>query len=101
MNTKEIVENWVKEKKSLYFFLPDGPYGRPFDNQYIIEKIEETSESFNIIFSNEIALRFLGKINITDEGYNLTISDFTKCIFEISSRILKSYTEGQVVLSGF
>ncbi|ETS32876.1 hypothetical protein BB987_06615 [Photorhabdus temperata] len=101
MNTKEIVENWVKEKKSLYFFLPDGPYGRPFDNQYIIEKIEETSEGFNIIFSDEIALRFLGEINITDEGYNLTISDFTKCIFEIRSRIFKSYTEGQVVLSGF
>jgi hypothetical protein len=60
MKSNEIVEQWVSKRRSFYFFLPDGPYGRPFDNQYLVERIEETSDGFKIFLSNNLMLILLG-----------------------------------------
>ena len=101
MNAKELIEQWVKEKSSFSFFLPDGPYGRPFDNQYVINMIIEWNDGFEIVFSDAIILRFIGEPNVMSEGCNLTISNFTRCNFEIKNSIIKSYDSGEVTLNGF
>lgn len=101
MNTNEIVEQWVKKRSSFYFFLPDGPYGRPFDNQYLIEKIERTSDGFKIIFSDNLMLHFIGDTVAKDEGCNLLIKNFNECIFEENGHDVKKYNHGEVTLNGF
>lgn len=101
MKSNEIVEKWVSKRSSFYFFLPDGPYGRPFDNQYFIENIEYTLDGFKIIFSDNLMLHFIGNTDIEDEGCNLLIKSFERCIFEKSGTIIKKYDQGEVVLSGF
>ncbi|MFA9595348.1 hypothetical protein [Citrobacter telavivensis] len=101
MNTSEIVEYWVSKRSSFYFFLPDGPYGRPFDNQYVIEKIEKKTDGFRIFLSDNLMLNFIGDAEVDDEGCNLKIKNFNHCIFVRNGKILKKYDHGEVVLSGF
>jgi hypothetical protein len=101
MKSHEIVEQWVSKRSSFYFFLPDGPYGRPFDNQYLVQRIEETSNGFKIFLSDNLMLSFSGDTQILDEGCNLLIKGFNHCIFEESQNNIKKYDHGEVVLSGF
>lgn len=101
MKSNEIVKQWVSKRSSFYFFLPDGPYGRPFDNQYLIERIEETSDGFKIFLSDNLMLHFIGNTMIEDEGCNLLIKNFNQCIFENNEYQTKKYDQGEVVLSGF
>lgn len=101
MKPNEIVKKWVSKRSSFYFFLPDGPYGRPFDNQYLIERIEETSDGFKVFFSDGLTLQFIGNTTIEDEGCNLLIKNFNQCVFENNGCQIKKYDQGEVVLSGF
>lgn len=101
MNSNELVKQWVSKRSSFYFFLPDGPYGRPFDNQYLIERIEDTSDGFKIFLSDNLMLHFIGKTTIEDEGCNLLIKNFDQCIFRYNDEKTKGYDQGEVVLSGF
>lgn len=101
MKPNEIVEQWVSKRSSFYFFLPDGPYGRPFDNQYFIERIEGTSDGFKIFLSDNLMLHFIGNTKIEDEGCNLLIKHFNRCVFNASGLDIKKYDHGEVVLSGF
>jgi len=101
MKPNEIVEQWVSKKSSFYFFLPDGPYGRPFDNQYSVQRIEETLDGFKIFLSDNLTLHFIGNTKIEDEGCNLLIKNFNQCIFENNGYKIDEYDHGEVVLSGF
>jgi len=101
MNSIEEIRKWVSERTSFYFFLPDGPYGRPFDNQYEIQSIDLTHKGIGIKFNNGLALYFTGKPEVIDEGCNLLINRYKICYFEEHNRLLKSYDYGEVVLNGF
>ncbi|WP_435928485.1 hypothetical protein [Dryocola sp. BD613] len=101
MKSNEIVKRWVDKRSSFYFFLPDGPYGRPFDNQYTVEKIVEAVGGFKIFLSDGLTLVFTGGTEVLDEGCNLTIKGFELFIFEINGAGIKKYDRGEVVLSGF
>lgn len=101
MKPIEEIEKWVSERASFYFFLPDGPYGRPFDNQYSIESVDLTDKGLEIKFSNDLVLYFTGEPEIIDHGCNLSITKYKVCRFEEHSRLLQSFDYGEVVLSGF
>lgn len=101
MKSNEIVKEWVNKRRAFYFFLPDGPYGRPFDSQYLIEKIEEASDGFKIFLSDDLMIHFIGNTTIEEAGCNLLIKNFNYCIFENNEHKTKKYNQGEVVLSGF
>ncbi|MCD1125190.1 hypothetical protein LPW36_03970 [Jinshanibacter sp. LJY008] len=101
MNAKELIEKWINGKCSFYFFLPDGPYGRPFDNQYSIEEINIENDGLEIIFSDEIILQFKGQLSVINEGDNLLIHNFTECLFQVKNICVKKYDSGDVTLNGF
>ncbi len=101
MNAKEMIEKWVSERKTFYFFLPDGPYGRPFDNQYIVDKVEELNGDMAIRFKEGLALYFTGSVNVVDEGCNLLISGYKTCSFFVNGSLEKSFDYGEIALSGF
>ncbi|EKN3363241.1 hypothetical protein QMX33_002892 [Yersinia ruckeri] len=101
MNTKELIEKWASGRKSFYFFLPDGPYGRPFDNQYLIDKVEEVNGDIIIKFKEGLALRFTGMVNVVDDGCNLLINNYNSCDLVINGSLGKSFDYGEVALSGF
>ncbi|ALR74829.1 hypothetical protein [[Enterobacter] lignolyticus] len=101
MNAAETVTKWVSKRSSFYFFLPDGPYGRPFDNQYSIQRIEKTSNGFDIFLSDELILVFIGNAEVVDEGCNIIISGFERCKFLEKNIVKVEYDYGEVVLNGF
>lgn len=101
MMSNEIVKSWVSKRRSFYLFLPDGPYGRPFDNQYTVEEISETEGGFKILLSDNLTLTFIGNTSILDEGCNLTIKNFDLFIFDVNGVNIKKYKSGEVVLNGF
>jgi hypothetical protein len=101
MSAKNHIDNWVTKKESFYFFLPDGPYCRPFDNQYLVKEILQNDSELVLMLSGGINLRFFGDIILKEEGCNLLISGFKRCDFEINGKREKSYGYGEVALSGF
>ncbi|WP_437616637.1 hypothetical protein [Erwinia sp. V71] len=50
MKPIEEIKKWVSERASFYFFLPDGPYGRPFDNQYSVKSVDLTDKGIEVRF---------------------------------------------------
>lgn len=101
MKPIEKIEKWVLKRGSFYFFLPDGPYGRPFDNQYSIVSIGSTDKGLEIEFNDGLALYFIGEPEVIDEGCNLLITKYDICIFKDINQQLKSFDYGEVVLNGF
>lgn len=101
MKAIEVIRKWVSERSSFYFFLPDGPYGRPFDNQYIVESVDLTDKDMIIKFNDGLVLHFIGEPEVVDEGCNLLINEYKICQFEEYNHLLKSFDYGEVVLNGF
>ncbi|WP_413735024.1 hypothetical protein ACL2XP_20615 [Sodalis sp. RH21] len=101
MTIENEIINWSKNKDSFYFFLPDGPYGRPFDNQYVIKSIDNNAVGFNIVFSEGISLEFIGQSLITIENNKIKIYNFKKLIFRPEENFFKEYYSGEVVINGF
>lgn len=101
MKPVEKIEKWVSERTSFYFFLPDGPYGRPFDNQYMVESVTLTDKGIEIKFTDDLALYFTGEPEVVDEGCNLLINRYNQCLFKEKDQLLKYFDYGEVVLNGF
>ena len=101
MSIVELINIWISGKDSFYLFLPDGPYGRPFDNQYAVKKVGSTDDYLVIQFECDIVLSFIGELKIVDEGCNLLISNYIECRFDAHGQAMKCFDYGEVVLSGF
>ncbi|NDJ57625.1 hypothetical protein GWD52_11595 [Enterobacteriaceae bacterium 4M9] len=101
MRIIEQIKEWVSKKKLFYFFLPNGPYGRPFDNQYLIKEVLYIDGALEIAFQEGLSLVFEGDLDILDEGCNLKIFNFTLCRLEEHKQLLQSFNYGEVMLSGF
>ncbi|WP_413741333.1 hypothetical protein ACL2XO_19590 [Sodalis sp. RH15] len=101
MTIKNKIEKWKNNKTSFFFFLPDGPYGRPFDNQYVIESIGLSRDGLEIIFSDDIVLRFSGEPQLLTEDDKIRIIDFKELLFIVKGKILKQYAHGDVTINGF
>jgi len=101
MKSVEKIKEWTSERKAFYFFLPDGPYGRPFDNQYTVESVGITDKGLEVKFNDGLALLFTGEPEVTDEGCNLLITRYEICHFEKHKGLSKSFDYGEVVLTGF
>lgn len=101
MNSVDKIKVWTSERSSFYFFLPDGPYGRPFDNQYTIQKIESSNSAIEIQFNEGFTLRFIGVPDVLQEECNLLISGYLSFHFEGPEGLLKLFDYGEVTLTGF
>ncbi|MGJ0190846.1 hypothetical protein ACR6A7_00685 [Pantoea sp. RRHST58] len=101
MKPLEEVKEWVSKRNSFYLFLPDGPYGSPFDNQYLVKTVNLTDRGLEIKFSDGLSLFYTGEPDVVDEGCNLMISNYNLCKFRVHNQLLKSFDYGEVVLNGF
>ncbi|MFJ5329770.1 hypothetical protein [Pectobacterium versatile] len=101
MSVNELIKTWISGKELLYFFLPDGPHERPFDNQYAVKKVESADDYLVIQFEGDIILSFIGELKIVDEGCNLLISNYIECRFEVHGQAAKCFDYGEVVLNRF
>ena len=98
MTPTESVNKWLENKRSVYFFLPSGPYGRPFDNQYYVDKVQELKDGLAIYFKDNLVLRFYGTVTVLEIDTKLIIENFRTCEFEIDGEIKHKYNYGHVSL---
>ena len=98
MKQIERVKEWLKNRCSIYFFLPNGSYGRPFDNQYYVDEIKELEDGFIIQFTDGLALRFKGEVTVFEVEDKLILEDFITCELECGGIIQSRFGYGHVSL---
>ncbi|NRQ43770.1 hypothetical protein HRH59_14545 [Rheinheimera sp. YQF-2] len=101
MNTIQYIKDWISNKESFSFFLPDGPQGRPFDKQYLIDGVIENQNGVTIKMSGGIEFEFEGEVQYRDEFCNLIVNGFSVLRYKVNGVVNSEYLEGEFCLNGF
>lgn len=101
MMATQYIKNWVGTKESFSFFLPDGPEGRPFDNQYCVIDVSSDGGKMSIKLNGGIHFLLDGDVQCRDESCNLIISGFNRLIYKVNDVVMREFTEGEFCLCGF
>ena len=101
IRTIDYLNKWVAQRKSFSFFLPDGPEGRPFDNQYYVQSIQDNNDTLVIRLTPDIELIFDGETQYRDDVCNLILFDFDRLRYVVAGKLKKEYLDGEFCLNGF
>jgi hypothetical protein len=78
----DVIRRWFAAELGGGLILPDGWFGRPYDNQYSLTSIEEDGTDLAIVLSEHLLLRFSGLNAVTPKGRELVFGAFDKLYFE-------------------
>lgn len=97
------IEEWTETNQSFGIELPDGWFGRPYDNQHKITWAEERPNKIIIELDQQLFLIFTKPVTISKSGKNLIFSDFKQLTFDRQgyddmTAHSKSYKTGAVTL---
>lgn len=76
MHFSHLVQDWFGQYGSGALHLPDGWFGRPYDNQYTLTSIEETAGRLTLILGDTLRLRFEGLKTIVPRTDELVLGPF-------------------------
>jgi hypothetical protein len=79
MDAELVIQEWLKSKRAGSLLLPDGWFGRPYDNQHILTFIREVDEVLILVLDDRVTLRFEGLKSVKENGPNLVLGSFDKC----------------------
>jgi len=101
MPVATIVQQWFNARFGGSLFLPDGWYGRPYDNQHMLTSIDENGDDLSMTLDNRLTLHFKGLQAVTPTARELIFGPFAKLRFEWDSvegghRQTKEYDNGEV-----
>jgi len=82
MSAKTVIQQWFNAQLGGSLFLPDGWYGRPYDNQHILTAIDESGDDLSITLDNRLTLHFKGLQAVTPTARELIFGPFEKLRFE-------------------
>lgn len=99
MTAAEQITQWTSDFPRFYFFLPDGPYGRPLDNQYSLESVTGDEDKLLIVLSDNIVFELFGSCRCRVEDRQLSIVGFGRLTFK-DSRGVRTYSGGEVSFVG-
>lgn len=93
------IQKWFGVEFGGSLYLPDGWFGRPYDNQHILTAISETEDSLIITLDHKIVLCFEGLRAVDATSRELVLGPFTKLRFEWEDakggqRVTKEYESG-------
>ena len=107
MSFTETVQSWFKDEWGGSLLLPDGWYGRPYDNQHALTSIEESGDTLTIVLDRKLTLRFDGLKSVKAQKRELIFGPFEKLRFDWESfgtdgnRGTKEYQTGEAkILTG-
>src|SRR5687767_8920372 len=96
------IQSWFDKESGGSLFLPDGWYGRPYDNQHALTSVEESTNNVTMILDRKLILRFEGLKSVKATRNELTIGPFKLLRFESegfgmgSAHSIKEYKAGEV-----
>lgn len=82
--------------------MPDGWYGRPYDNQHALTSVIETDTSLTLILDSSIELHFEGLNSVRVQNRELVLGPFDRFVFTITRQPTvehqspTNYTSGEV-----
>jgi uncharacterized protein (TIGR00290 family) len=97
-----VIRSWFAKQKGGSLILPDGWYGRPYDNQHALTAVNESSGDLAICLDGRLALRFQGLKSVESTEEALIFSSFERLVFDwvsagmSSSRGRREYKGGEV-----
>jgi hypothetical protein len=97
-----IIQQWFDEFIGGTLLLPDGWYGRPYDNQHALTHIEQYGSRLAIELDHRLRLQFECVESVEVKGSELVIGPFKKLKFEAeghgAAKVIRAteYSDGQV-----
>jgi len=82
MRFTEIVQKWFKDEWGGSLVLPDGWYGRPYDNQHALTSIDELGEALTLILDQKLTLRFENLKSVEVRDRELIFGPFDQLCFQ-------------------
>jgi len=82
MSFKDTIENWFNEEWGGSLLLPDGWYGRPYDNQHALTSIDDAGEVLTVILDRKVTLQFKGLKSVEARKGELVFGPFDKLRFD-------------------
>lgn len=82
MSMKTVIQQWFDAQFGGSLLLPDGWYGRPYDNQHMLTAIAESDHDLSIALDNRLTLHFEGLQGVTSTAPELIFGPFRKLRFE-------------------
>jgi hypothetical protein len=102
MSHVAIILDWFSKKTGGSLYLPDGWFGRPYDNIHQISSINETkSGNIQLVLDENIFLYFVGLEKAQQDSRDLILGPFDTLFFEWkdpqnNSQMTKEYCSGEV-----
>ena len=82
MRFTHIIQKWFKDEGGGSLVLPDGWYGRPYDDQHAVTSIDESGEALALVLDQKLALHFEGLKSVQVWKRELVFGPFDKLCFE-------------------
>jgi hypothetical protein len=102
MDFTSTIQHWFKDAWGGSLCLPDGWYGRPYDNQHALTSIDESGSTLTIILDRKLTLHFEGLKSVEARKGELVFCQFDKFRFDWETygadakRGSKEYRTGEV-----
>ncbi len=77
-----VIQQWFKDEWGGSLVLPDGWYGRPYDNQHAVTSVDELGDGLTLILDQKLTLRFEGLKSVDVRNRELVFGPFDKLRFE-------------------
>jgi hypothetical protein len=101
MSFANTVQRWFRDEWGGSLLLPDGWYGRPYDNQHALTSVDGTGENLTVILDRKLTLQFEGLKSVEARKGELVFGPFDKLRFDWESygtdlkRGTKEYQAGE------
>ena len=82
MRFADIIQKWFKDEWGGSLVLPDGWYGRPYDNQHSLTSIDELGEALTLVLDQKLTLRFENLKSVVVQNRELVFGPFGRLHFE-------------------
>ena len=95
----DVIQTWFDRELGGSLMLPDGWFGRSYDNIYHLKYITCDNDVITVALDNDISLNFDRLGSVKDNKNELIFDSFKKCSFlwrKDSGSIKKEFFSGQV-----
>lgn len=99
MSFPNTIQQWFSTQFGGSLYLPDGWYGRPYDNQHMLTSINEAGSELTITLDNNLVLKFTDLKAVTPTTRELIFGPFSRLRFEWGEdgrRLTNNYEGGEV-----
>jgi hypothetical protein len=85
MRFTNIIQQWFKDEWGGSLMLPDGWFGRPYDNQHALTSVDESGDALTLVLDKKLTLHFEGLKSVEKRNRELVFGPFDTLRFEWKS----------------